>query len=100
VRVPRVSALSGAGARMRGKRFEYEQEILVKAAWNGVAVKSVRFTFYILNLPSACRISGRAGFFTHFQGEFQGGAHQDVSPFLIVDMPGDLAPENRGAFQL
>ena len=72
-----------------GERFEYEQEILVKAAWNGVAVKPV--PVHLLYLEPSKRVSHfrpLRDFLRIFRVNSKAVLIKIFLPFLIVDMPG------------
>jgi glycosyltransferase involved in cell wall biosynthesis len=82
-----LSAVRALGCA--GKRFEYEQEILVKAAWNGVAVKSV--PVHLLYLEPSKRVSHFRpvrDFLRIFRVNSKAVLIKMFLPFLIVDMPG------------
>jgi glycosyltransferase involved in cell wall biosynthesis len=73
----------------KGERFEYEQEILVKAAWNGVAVKPV--PVHLLYLEPSRRVSHFRpvrDFLRIFRVNSKAALTKIFLPFLIVDMPG------------
>ncbi len=76
--------------RLSGVRYEYEQEALIKAAWNGVPVKEI--DIHLFYEPSATRVS-------HFRPilDFARISRVNASaafirtmfPVLAIDIPGD-----------
>jgi glycosyltransferase involved in cell wall biosynthesis len=72
-----------------GDRYEFEQEVLVKAAWNGTPVKEVPIHLYYA--PKGTAVSHFRpvrDFLRIFKVNSKAVMIKLFAPFLIVDMPG------------
>jgi uncharacterized protein (DUF2062 family) len=72
-----------------GDRYEFEQEVLVKAAWNGTPVKEVPIHLYYAPRGTAVsHFRPVRDFLRIFKVNSKAVVIKLFAPFLIVDMPG------------
>jgi glycosyltransferase involved in cell wall biosynthesis len=77
------------GLDCKGARFEFEQEILVKAAWNGIVVRPVPVhLFYVEPSKRVSHFRPVRDFMRIFGVNSKAALIKLFLPFLIVDMPG------------
>jgi glycosyltransferase involved in cell wall biosynthesis len=78
-----------AALACKGDRYEFEQEALVKAAWNGIPVKSVPVRLYYAPRNTAVsHFRPVRDFLRIFTVNSKAVIIKLFVPFLIVDMPG------------
>jgi glycosyltransferase involved in cell wall biosynthesis len=72
-----------------GERYEFEQEVLVKAAWSGMTVKPVQVhLFYAPKGRAVSHFRPVRDFLRIFKVNSKAVLIKILAPFLIVDMPG------------
>jgi glycosyltransferase involved in cell wall biosynthesis len=72
-----------------GERYEFEQEVMVKAAWSGMPVKPVQVhLFYAPKGRAVSHFRPVRDFLRIFKVNSKAVLIKILAPFLIVDMPG------------
>jgi glycosyltransferase involved in cell wall biosynthesis len=87
-----------ANLHCTGDRYEFEQEALVKSAWNGIPVQSVPVhLFYASKAQAVSHFRPVRDFLRIFKVNSKAIMIKIFLPFLIVDMPGATWAQKIGA---